>query len=153
MESLISSRRGEIANLEHSNTIVNKGSKTYNDNQKAIQWIKMELDNLENQYKTVNSSILSNQNAMKGEAERYSRAKESVREASREYEIFKGNLKSVKRESAFGTATGILSGTKNTLSKISGIGRNIKDSIKSEITSVTDGIFNVKNMIMGAQQV
>lgn len=150
LESLISSRRGEIANLEHSNTIVNKGSKTYSDNQKAIQWIKMELDNLENQYKTVNSSILSNQNAMKGEAERYSRAKESVREASREYEIFKGNLKSVKRESAFGTATGILSGTKNTLSKISGIGRNIKDSIKSEITSVTDGIFSVKNMIMGA---
>ena len=97
VESLIRAKQSEIDALEHSNTIINKGSQAYKDNQKAIEWTKTELRDLEAQHKSITQSMDAHEASVAKASRAYETARTEVEAAEKTYAKYTSGLDAVEK--------------------------------------------------------
>ena len=98
IDGLITTKQREIQSLNDANKVINKGSQSYEDNVKAIQWTQTELDSLQKRRGEINKSITSNHTALKQEIGAYNNAKSAVEQAAKSYDNLNGKLKAVEQQ-------------------------------------------------------
>lgn len=96
-ETLIQSKKREIAALELGNSAINKGSQKYKDNQKAIQWTKTELEALETEHKSIVQSMGRQEESLVKSAAAYKAAKTEVKAAQETYSGYSAGLTKVEQ--------------------------------------------------------
>lgn len=97
VESLIRAKQSEIDALEHSNTVINKGSQAYKDNQKAIEWTKTELRDLEAQHKSITQSMDAHEASVAKASRAYETARTEVETAEKTYAKYTSGLDAVEK--------------------------------------------------------
>lgn len=97
VESLISAKQSEIDALEHSNTVINKGSQAYKDNQKAIEWTRTELRDLEAQHKSITQSMDAHEASVAKASRAYETARTEVETAEKTYAKYTSGLDAVEK--------------------------------------------------------
>ena len=97
VESLIRAKQSEIDALEHSNTVINKGSQAYKDNQKAIEWTRTELRDLEAQHKSITQSMDAHEASVAKASRAYEAARTEVETAEKTYAKYTSGLDAVEK--------------------------------------------------------
>ena len=95
--TVIAAKRNEISALKQANSVINKGSVAYKDNQKAIEWTENELAALETRYGNISNSIQSAQNTLTASRLNFESSGAAVKAASEQYESYEKNLEAVER--------------------------------------------------------
>lgn len=97
LEKSVRAKNNEISALERANQSINKGSKAYKENKKAIEWAKNEQRDLEERYNSCSAQIQEQTNKLTTMRKERSKERQALRESSAAYDEMAGRLEAVEK--------------------------------------------------------